>query len=164
MTEPAYLTKARTRIGLQEIPGVKSNPLILALWAAEKWLGTDDSLVPWCGLFMRAVMRETGFPVPSKPWAARSWEVWGVAIPHPVAGAVVVFSRKGGGHVGILVGITRAGLWRVLGGNQRDGVRVSTFDPKRATAIRWAGTLPRPSLSERLPVLADDGEISTNEA
>jgi len=166
MTEPAYLTAARRYLGQKEVPGAKSNPWIRALWAAESWLGNDDSLVPWCGLFMRAVMREAGYPVPRLPWAARSWLNWGEALLSPVVGAVVVFKRPGGYHVGIVVGIDSQGRLVVLGGNQGDAVRYSVFNIKDRPpeGYRWAPTLPKPAPG-KLPVLSLAGlSLSTSEA
>lgn len=164
--EPGYLTQARRFYGQKEVPGAGSNPFILGLWAAEKWLGKDDSLVPWCGLFMRRVMQLGGFPVPALPWAAKSWLNWGVALVTPVVGTVVVFKRPGGYHVGIVVGVDKLGRLVVLGGNQGDAVRYSAFDIKerRPEGYRWASSLPRP-VQAALPVIDLQGIASSkNEA
>lgn len=166
MTEPGYLTQARRYLGQKEIAGVGSNPWIRALWAAEAWLGNDDSLVPWCGLFMRFVMRAAGFPVPKNPWRAASWLTWGVPLITPAVGAVVVFKRPGGYHVGIVVGIDAQGRLVVLGGNQGDAVKYSLFNVKDRPpeGYRWASSLPKPA-GEKLPVLSLSGlSLSSSEA
>lgn len=163
--EPGYLTQARRFYGQKEVRGAGSNPFILSLWAAEKWLGKDDSLVPWCGLFMRHVMRLAGFPVPALPWAAKSWLGWGVALVTPVVGAVVIFKRPGGYHVGIVVGVDILGRLVVLAGNQGDAVKYSVFDIKTRPpeGYRWASSLPRP-IQAMLPVIDLRVASSVNEA
>lgn len=49
----------------------------------------------------------------------------------------MVFTRTGGGHVGIVVGETQTGSLLVLGGNQGDSVKISAFERNRVAAYRW---------------------------
>lgn len=162
---PAYLTYAKTWEGVREVPGTKANPVIVALWAAEAWLGDDDSKVPWCGLFMRKCMKECGLPYPAAAYRAKSWLSWGVPILSPVVGAVVVLGRDGGAHVGIVEGVDSRGRLAVYGGNQGDKVCRAYFDisnPSRVLGYRVPRGYTPPA--GPLPVLAKVGALSTSEA
>lgn len=159
-----WIEEARRFIGLKEYPGNANNPTILG-WA--KGLGTKlmgiaygaDS-VPWCGLFVGHCMKSAGLPTAPVAVRASSWSTWGVACK-PVPGAVVVFQRPGGGHVGFLVG-QNATAFRVLGGNQGDSVSETWIEKSRAVAVRWPAGVPIPA--ETLPQLAAKGAVSRNEA
>jgi len=81
----------------------------------------------------------------------------------PCVGAIVVFSRDGGGHVGFVVGLDKYGNLMVLGGNQGDCVRISAFSFDRVIGYRWPSKFPKPE-RYRLPILNSDGTLSKNEA
>lgn len=169
--ELKHVAVARKYIGLREIKGVKHNPTILALtvkaFAAHgkrSWINDDET--PWCGSFLGGVFAEAGLgkKIPKEFYRAREWESAGTKLTRPAYGCVVTFTRDGGGHVGIVVGKTKAGMLKVLGGNQSDAVNIADFDPKRVTSYRWvsSGSVPHEHRYD-LPVLAA-GRISTNEA
>src|SRR4051812_27012398 len=107
---PPWMTIARSYLGVRETPGPANNPTIMG-WAKRlgaKVLGiayADDSSVPWCGLFVSEVMTEAGFKPPPIAVRAKAWATWGDAGPSGV-GAVLVFQRPGGGHVGLCNGET----------------------------------------------------------
>ena len=155
---------ARSYLGLKEIGVTNKNPTIDA-WAqtlSGKWLIGQ----PWCGTFMAQVFKEAGLStkVPKEFFRAKAWETAGTKLDKFAYGCVVAFTRDGGGHVGIVVGKTKSGTLKVLGGNQSNAVTIQDFDPKRVTSYRWvsSGSVP---LEHRydLPVLPA-GKISTNEA
>ncbi len=157
--EPLWLTYAKTHMGLKETPG-KTHTQAILNWV--KSLGgwfTDDE-TPWCGTFVAYCVKQAGIQVIPKNWfRAREWESWGQS-SLPRVGAVVIFSREGGGHVGFLVGESTANYY-VLGGNQSNAVNITPIAKSRATAIRWPSTLP---LSEtKLPKMTG-GTVSKNEA
>jgi surface antigen len=54
----------------------------------------------------------------------------------PPLGAIAVFSRNGGGHVGFVDSVNRDGSLNIIGGNQSDAVNVRRFDRKRLIALR----------------------------
>ena len=61
----------------------------------------------------------------------------------PPLGAVAVFEREGGGHVGFVDSVNRDGSLNILGGNQGDAVNVRRFKRDRLIALRWpAGVAP----------------------
>ena len=169
--ELTHVAVARKYIGLKEIKGVKHNPTILALtvkaFAAtgkKSWINDDET--PWCGSFVGGVFAEAGLgkKIPKEFFRAKEWEKAGTKLDKPAYGCVVTFTRDGGGHVGFVVGKTKAGMLKVLGGNQSNAVNIADFDPKRVTSYRWvsSGSVPHDHRYD-LPVLAA-GRISTNEA
>ena len=103
--------------------------------------------------------------IPKSSPLARAWAAAGTKLDKPAYGCVEVFSRDGGGHVGLVVGRDRYGNLMVLGGNQGDAVNIKPFAVRRATAYRWCGTqaLPAPHRYD-LPLLDSDGRVSQNEA
>ena len=157
--EPRWMHEARVRIGETEIPGPKHNR-----WIAEGWkrLGADwftDDETPWCGLFVAHCIEAAGLPFAKMFPRALAWAEWGKACA-PTVGAVVVFKRSGGGHVGFLVGENAANYY-VLGGNQSNAVNIMPLAKNRAVAIRWPLSLAVPTAG--LPRMTG-GVVSTNEA
>jgi uncharacterized protein (TIGR02594 family) len=136
---PAWLVEAERLRGVSEVPGPDSNPTIMD-WAGaqggwvERFYKGDD--VPWCGLFVAHCLLRAGIGGPKNPLAALAWADWGRPLGTAAAGAVLVFRRPGGGHVGFCVGEDRDAL-HVLGGNQSDAVSVVRIARDRLVAIRW---------------------------
>ena len=162
--ELTHVAIARKYIGLTEIKVLNRHPTIDA-WAktlSGKWLLGQ----PWCGTFCAQVFKEAGLghKIPKEFFRAKAWENVGTKLDKPAYGCVVTFTRDGGGHVGIVVGKTKAGMLKVLGGNQSNAVNIADFDPKRVTAYCWisSGSAPHEHRYD-LPVLPA-GRISTNEA
>lgn len=145
-----WMTEARRHIGLREVPGVANNPVIMG-WAdrlGARVLGikyTADS-VPWCGLFAAWCVHQAGIRTPAISIRAKAWADWGDPIallsgsmPNRLIplGAVAVFGRDGGGHVGFVDSVNRDGSLNILGGNQGDAVNVRRFPRARLIALRW---------------------------
>lgn len=157
--EPAWLAEARRLIGTREIPGPQHNGWIAKGWArlGAGWFTDDET--PWCGMFVAHCMQSAGQPYPALFPRAKAWADWGKPCP-PCLGAVVVFGREGGGHVGFLVGHSATNFY-VLGGNQSDAVTITPIAKARKLAIRWPLALPlTPS---GLPEMSG-GTVSRNEA
>jgi len=88
-----------------------------------------DSKTPWCSIFLQEVAKQAGIDVPGTTAMAKSWTNVGTKVPKEDLqyGDVVVFDRGGEkGHVGIYLG-KQGGNIIVLGGNQSDQVKISTF-------------------------------------
>jgi len=162
---PRLLLAALALYGTAEKPGPGDNPSILA-WA--KNVGLDrvykhDSIA-WCGLFMTYATLQAGFPFHHpNSLGARNWLEFGNPAKVPMLGDVLVFSRKGGGHVGIYVG-EDATAYHVLGGNQSDMVTI-----KRVPKARFLGARRCPwSIGQpaniRVVNLSATGALSVNEA
>ena len=157
--EPKWMQEARARIGEREIPGPRHNSWIAQGWKrlGAGWFNDDET--PWCGFFVAHCIQAAGLPFPKMFPRALAWAEWGKACP-PAVGAVVVFNRQGGGHVGFLVGENAANYY-VLGGNQSNMVNIAPLAKSRAVAIRWPSSLALPSPG--LPTMTG-GVVSTNEA
>ncbi len=140
--EPAWLRHARSLLGTREAPGAANNPTIMG-WA--KRLGTkvlgmlyNADSVPWCGLFVAHCLAEDSIPAASIAVRAKAWATWGanIAADRIAPGAVLVFDRTGGGHVGFYVGEDKT-HYHVLGGNQGDRVSIMRLEKSRCIARRW---------------------------
>lgn len=164
MSDPKYMETAKANIGVKEVPGTANSPTIMR-WAAKvgRFLGIkyDADSVPWCGLFAAYVVAENGLTPPSIAVRASAWAAWGVPLTKPAYGAVLVFTREGGGHVGFYVS-EDAQFYHVLGGNQSDQVNVMKIAKNRCTAIRWSSQLPKPKGGPIVRAFA--GPTSINEA
>lgn len=159
MTEPLWLVEARKLIGTREIPGPKHNSMIVGWWKRLGGYNFNDDETPWCGGFVGHCIETAGLPFPKLYPRAQSWASWGRSVP-PSVGAVVVFKRPGGGHVGFLVGESPTNYY-VLGGNQSNMVNITPLAKNRAVAIRWPNQVPLPVAG--LPKMSG-GVVSTNEA
>jgi uncharacterized protein (TIGR02594 family) len=164
--EPKWLKAARAKLGTKEAAGSANSPTILA-WA--KRLGTkvlgivyNADSVPWCGVFVAYCLQEDGIDPTPIAVRATSWSTWGQALRHErlAPGAVLVFKRPGGGHVGFYVG-EDAKAYHVLGGNQGDAVTIRRIAKDRCIARRWPTA--RPVIGKPVQRSAS-GPISTNEA
>lgn len=100
-------------------------------------------------------------PLGENPYWARNWLRLGSEIT-PTYGAVVVFSRGSGGHVGFAVGQDEKCLF-VLGGNQSNSVIVTPVPKANLLGARWPATFARP-LSTHLPRMTRSGPIFDNQA
>jgi uncharacterized protein (TIGR02594 family) len=139
---PLELVEALRHLGVLERVGKGSNPDITG-WANEVgvkgWYPDDD--VPWCGLFKGVCAKRAGWlPKPKYDLlSALSWLEWGVTIDieDAMLGDTLVFSRKGGGHVGYYVGEDEL-FFYVLGGNQSNSVNITKIAKSRCVGVRRA--------------------------
>ena len=94
---------------------------------------------PWCGSFMTMLCRRLDLPVPSDPFRASAWINWGrpAKLDDAQRGDVVVLTRPGGNHVGILLEVTKSKV-RMRGGNQSDAV-TDNYKVSRGR-VRYVGT------------------------
>lgn len=159
-----WLDVAKTFLGTKEVPGKKSNPKIMQ-WAANLggWIKSfykDDS-IPWCGLFVANCMNAAGYKPVAAALSALAWNEFGIPT-QPRLGAVMVFKRTGGGHVGFYVSEDDT-TYHILGGNQSDAVTITRVEKKRFVGARWPRGVPYPP--EAVPIKKKfDGKISYNEA
>lgn len=98
-------------------------------------------------------------PVPQHWYRAKAWADWGKPTP-PRVGAVAVFGRSGGGHVGFVVGESADSLY-VLGGNQSNMVNIAPIAKSRLIALRWPSA---EALSTVQLAAMRGGAVSRNEA
>jgi uncharacterized protein (TIGR02594 family) len=157
-----WMMCAEGMIGLAEIKGPRHNTAILRMWEVIKspWFRDDET--PWCAGFVGCALEDSGIRS-TRSAAAISYETWGEPIPRSALGwaatpipygAVVVLSRGAAGgksrHVGFFRGKSGSGF-DLLGGNQNDAVRVSSYLWSRITAVRWPTGYALPSQPYRFP-------------
>ncbi|WP_296577535.1 TIGR02594 family protein [Phreatobacter sp.] len=172
------IVEALKEFGTLEAPGDADNPKIIG-WQEEleaAGLGRAYAAVyrhdaiPWCGLFMAIVAhranleRRTERNPPRLYLSALEWASFGISVPKGAAalGDVLVFKRKGGGHVGLYIGHD-ASAFHVLGGNQSDRVTISRLSKQRLITVRRPAYRAQPA-NVRPIALAASGSLSVNEA
>ncbi|WP_267434694.1 TIGR02594 family protein [Sphingomonas sp. GM_Shp_1] len=162
-TLPRMVSEALKIWGVEEKPGGKNNPEILA-WAQE--VGGDvaefynaDS-IPWCGLTMALVARRAGKTPPANPLWALNWRKFGEPSGQPDLGDIVTFTRNGGGHVGLYVGEDES-RYHILGGNQGDKVCIRPYAKERFVEARKPLYMTPPATA--VPILLHgDGQRPAN--
>lgn len=137
----------------------------MAKAVGQKRLGipyTADSTA-WCGLFVGWAVLQSGLEPPSICVRAKAWATWGANLRPEVlcSGAVLVFDRAGGGHVGFYAG-EDATHYHVLGGNQGDAVSIMRLEKLRCIARRWPHGVP--VIGKPVWVNAKGAVVSINEA
>lgn len=137
---------AQRLIGTKEVAGVVDNPQIVAMLRLDDdWPESDE--VPWCSAFVNWICWFARLPR-SKSLRARSWLRVGrrVELDQAKHGDVVVLKRgkgeqpgpdviKAPGHVGFYAG-RFDDFVEVLGGNQKNSVRVSRYPIEDILGIR----------------------------
>lgn len=169
--EPPWLVLARAQLGVTEIPGKDTAPQIRRwLIAARAWWQDDEQ--PWCGTFIAGMLKETGYAPPANAFRAKAYldPTWGLLLTTPVLGCVLVFERKGGGHVTFAVGHDRLGYLLGLGGNQREpgakhtgAVTISRFSPDRLLAAIWPRAAAGSVTQLPLPLFEVGAALSVSE-
>lgn len=158
---PRHLVKALELYGTTEIVGSQHNPVIMG-WAKELKISYNSDEIPWCGLFMAIVMKRAERQVVDSPLMAKAWLEFGVKADVPMLGDVLVFSRKGGGHVGLYVGEDKTHFY-VLGGNQGNQVNVIKIARSRLAGIRRPPYNNPPRNIRRIYLVVNE-KTSNNEA
>lgn len=138
----AVYNAAQEYLGLEEYPGARHNPEIVAFAAAtgNEWVQDDET--PWCASFVGAVLAQVGLQGTGR-LNARSYVDWGNAVDLNDAqqGDVVVFWRESPsswkGHVGFYAGV-RGDKVLVLGGNQGNKVSIAEYPVSRLLTVRRA--------------------------
>jgi len=126
---------AKSKVGEKEIPGVKNNQFIVDCHSTTS-LSADDDETAWCSSFVNKCVIEGGYKGTNSA-AAKSWLSWGKAIDKPVEGCVCIIRQKqkgadkatgstSGYHVAFWVKEENNRVF-LLGGNQADQVKVSSF-------------------------------------
>jgi uncharacterized protein (TIGR02594 family) len=128
---------ATAEIGVKEIPGNEDNPRIVEYNQCTMLKATDDE-TPWCSAFCNWVLKQLGIEGTGSA-RARVWLYWGREVEIPVPGCIVVLRRGNppAGHVGFFVRKAPGGLIKVLGGNQNDCVKVSSYKEADVLGYHW---------------------------
>lgn len=164
MTDLPWMVEAKRLLGRHET----RDKTWLMRWLASdgRTLGDPEKL-PWCADFVETCIRLAlptepfRGPLAENPYWARNWLRFGQAA-QPTYGAVLVFERGSGGHVGFAVGQDNDALF-VLGGNQSNAVTVARIAKARLLGARWPAIVPPRPIS--LPTMtAGQINFSNNEA
>ena len=126
--EPVWLKIAQREIGTTEISGPAHNSRVIEYLMSCETLDAnaqrqDETF--WCSAFVNWVVEKSGMRGTDSAWAL-TWENWGREIDEPRLGAIAVFSRDDGGHVGFLLKDLGDKV-RILGGNQSNTVKAAEF-------------------------------------
>jgi len=107
--------------------------------------GVDPVRVEWCAAYANAILEQSEIPSNKDhkyPLTARAFLDWGKAVDEPQMGDIVVFPRGDQGwqgHVGFYVKeqvIDGVLYYYILGGNQKNSVRVDLYRADKALGIR----------------------------
>lgn len=147
MEKPKWLTIAEAEAGVKEIDGSGNNPRIVEYHATTSLRAKEDA-VPWCSSFTNWCMSKAGIQGTGSA-AAISWASWGERITEPREGCIVVIRQRkkgqdqatgsaSGNHVAFFKKIDNGRIF-LLGGNQSDSVKVSSFGLASydVIAYRW---------------------------
>lgn len=142
---PRWYQNAIDLIGVKEIKGPKDDPEIVAMFQATGYHAPDDE-TPWCGAFVAHCLRIAGVDYASVyavAAGARNWASYGTDVEsNPSIGAIIGLGNPATGkvtHVTFFAGWVdkKAGLFRGLGGNQGDSVKISTYRKENIMFARW---------------------------
>lgn len=134
LNRPIWLDIAIGELGQKEIDGEKDNPRITGYFKATNYGEAKDE-VPWCSAFINWIMDKSNIKG-TRSAAALSWLDWGKSLEKPKLGCIVVFSRDGGGHVGLFLDEDENEIF-VLGGNQSNAVTKAWYPKDRLRGYRW---------------------------
>lgn len=129
---------AQSKLGEHEIKGASANPFIVACHQSTtlgKRLASSDETA-WCSSFVNKCMVESGVEGTNSA-RARSWLGWGRELDEPRRGCVVVIRRGNAGHHVALFDKLDGGSVQLLGGNQSDSVKLSSYPVERVLGYRW---------------------------
>lgn len=146
MSKPAWLEIAEKEVGVHEVKGGE-NPRILEYHAATT-LGAREDEIPWCAAFVCWCLEQANLPS-TKSAAAISFATYGTKLKEPREGCIVVIRQRkkgadaatgssSGNHVAFFEAIVDNRI-SLLGGNQSDSVKSSTFglSSYEVVAYRW---------------------------
>jgi uncharacterized protein (TIGR02594 family) len=147
------------------------HPTTYTNWAAD-WYNKDS--VPWCGLYAAIIACRSAngaanrMPPPSY-LSSLAWAAFGKTVDireknNIWMGDIAVFTREGGGHVGIVIGLSKDGQYIVLlGGNQGDKVDIKMIAASRLYAVRRPPYNVRPVSARHFRIESSGVPVSTNE-
>lgn len=133
--KPPWLIIAEKELGQKE-DKEGENPHIIE-YHSSTYLSADKDEVPWCSSFVNWCIEQAGIKG-TRSAAAKSWLDWGQALLIPAIGCVCIIKRKkkgtdkatgssSGYHVAFWL-TEQDGKVHLLGGNQSDSVKMSSFN------------------------------------
>lgn len=137
------IAQAEAAAGVHEIAGSRHNPRIIQYHATTGLRAQTDE-TPWCSSFVNWCLQQAGIRGTNSA-AAASWLNWGTSVEARYGAITVIYNAgaaaslsSSGNHVGFLLEETPT-AYRILGGNQSDMVKESTFAKTRwrLKGYRW---------------------------
>lgn len=131
-----WMDVAIAEIGTREVVGGEHNARIVEYHQCTTFKATADE-VPWCASFVCWCLQQAGMKHTHSA-AAKSYADYGTQVNSQDLryGCVVVLRRVGGFHVGFVMRREGDNIV-VLGGNQSDQVKLSTYPMSKIVALRW---------------------------
>lgn len=162
--ELKWINEARKHIGLREKGSTNKHPTIDA-WATSlggAWVIGQ----PWCGTFVAHCLKTAGVKYPKHWYRALDYLNNGAKLKKPAYGCVAVKTRKGGGHVGFVVGRDKkTNKLVILGGNQSNSVCLALYTESDFEAFMWYGKTNTPTDARyELPLLNGVSATGVTEA
>lgn len=149
---PTWMMIAESELGVKEVSGKEHHPRILQYHNSTtlRRIAAGKDETPWCSSFVNWCLEGAGY-VGTDSARARSWLWWGAELVEPRLGCVTIIKRRArgadaatGGRLGYHVGFyadpkISGGYTRLLGGNQRDQVKYSSYpeDKYEIKGYRW---------------------------
>lgn len=150
-TSPKMIVEGLNLLGVAEIKGQKSNPVILGF---AKEIGVDDIYknddTSWCALSHNYIALKSGKPIYGykdkydllralafgKNGVEINKDEWVVVKNSEAAyGDSLLFKRPGGGHIGLYIGESKT-HYIVMGGNQNNMYSFTRIAKERLVAVR----------------------------
>jgi uncharacterized protein (TIGR02594 family) len=123
MAEPPWVTEGRKDLGFHEIQANQG----IGKFIEQSHCGQEGE--PWCAIWANAKLEVSGIRGTRSPSSfSFTTSQHFKRLEGPALGAIAVYHRVGGGHVGFYVGETLTQIL-TLGGNESDAVR-EQFEPK----------------------------------
>lgn len=164
-------------LGIQEIPGPKSNPVILGFaktLGVESIYTNDDQA--WCALSQCYICYKAGHPILYKDkydylralsflkvGKEISSDTWiEVPLTDAVFGDTLIFKRPGGGHVAVYIGESKT-HYIVMGGNQNNMYSFTRVAKERLVGVRRPDYNSTPDNAKKFFVNNEGILATTNE-
>jgi uncharacterized protein (TIGR02594 family) len=121
-----------------------SNPNIIACFKAAGSSNTNDRKVPWCAAYATNALKLAGAPAKAT-LSSLAYKGYGTSIDINDKSKwrlndVIIFTRKGGGHIGFFRGYNPSnGSVLVVGGNQSDNLTEKAFKNNSEMPVVYIG-------------------------
>lgn len=160
-----WMVEAKKHIGLKENTSKSAHNSTILAWlkALKAWWSEDET--PWCGVFIAHCLKTANVQYPTHWYRALGYLEKGTKLDKPAYGCVAIKTRKGGGHVCFVAGITANGKLVCIGGNQNNMVSYALYDIKDFEEFRWYGKTKNPAEHRyTLPVITSVSSTKVSEA
>lgn len=165
LSDLAWIVEAKKFVGLKENTSRTAHNSTILNWlvSLNAWWKEDET--PWCGVFVAHCLKVAGVAYPKQWYRALAYLDGGTKLDKPAYGCIAIKTRKGGGHVCFVVGITPQGKLVCLGGNQNNMVSYATYDVNEFEQFRWYGRTKNPAEHRYdLPIITSVSATKVSEA